>query len=152
MTKAILPTAAVITLIICLLFYDAIARLILVVGYGLLLTVGALAIGTGFFGSWLLAEKIRMIRASRIQAEKAAHVMVVSDNGETWVRDTDKRATWKNLTGTPALYVNGTQSIPQEWEIELHRLKLATLAPKAAPHNRLFRGRPNYCHPRRLTC
>lgn len=68
---------------------------------------------------------MRTIRAARIEAEKHAHVMVITDNGETWVRDTNTRAVYRNLTGTPALYVNGKQSSPQDWEIDLYRYRLA---------------------------
>ncbi len=128
MTRFVLPTVATITAVLSLVFYDTALRMFMVAGYGLLTLAGLLAVGIGFFGSWILAEKVRMLRARRIEQKKQAHVMTITDNGETWVRDTDRRATWKNLTGTPALYVNGTQQNPQEWEIELHRLKLAAMA------------------------
>ncbi|MCG3208364.1 MAG: hypothetical protein FOGNACKC_01968 [Anaerolineae bacterium] len=128
MTRFVLPVTTVITAVISLVFYDTVARLVVIAGYGVLAIAGTLAIGIGFFGSWILAEKVRMIRARRIEAEKSAHVMVVSDNGQSWVRDTDPRATWRNLTDTPQLYVNGKQTMPADWEIELHRLKLAAMA------------------------
>ena len=54
--------------------------------------------------------------------------MTVSDNGETWVRDTNPQASWRNLTGTPALYVNGQQDTPQDWEIDPYRQRLAAMA------------------------
>ncbi len=128
MIRVVLPITAVVTAIFALVFHDAALKMFMIAGYGLLGIVGALAIGIGFFGSWILAEKVRMIRARRIDAEKQAHVMTITDNGETWVRDTDKKATWRNLTGSPTLYVNGVQSQPQEWELELYRLKLAVMA------------------------
>jgi len=74
--------------------------------------------------SWVFVEKAKTSRARRVEAEKQAHVMTVSDNGETWIRDTDTKASWRNLTGTPALYVNGQQHNPQDWEVDLHRYRL----------------------------
>jgi len=128
MTRFVLPVIAVITAVVSLIFHEQVARLVVIIGYGLFSLVGALLIVISFFASWILAEKVRMVRARRIEQEKMAHVMVVSDNNETWVRDTDAQATWRNLTGSPTLYVNGVQSQPQDWELDLYRLKLAAMA------------------------
>ncbi len=118
----------VVTLLLSILFYEQVAAIVVVVGYTAVTLFALLSALTLFFGGWNLAERIKLTRARRIEAEKQAHVLTVSDNGETWVRDTDPKATWRNLTGNPALYVNGQQHNPQEWELELHRLKLAALA------------------------
>jgi len=76
---------------------------------------------------------VRLLRAHRIEAEKQAHVLTITDNNETWVRDTDKKAAWRNLTGTPSLYVNGNQQPPADWEIELHKMRLAAMSqPRSA--------------------
>ncbi|MCG3208336.1 MAG: hypothetical protein FOGNACKC_01939 [Anaerolineae bacterium] len=110
------------------LFWSQVAAILLAVGYVLAGGLALATIGAGFFGGWILAERIKMLRAARIEAEKQAHVLTITDNGETWVRDTDKRAVWRNLTGTPALYVNGTQHTPADWELEIHKMKLAAQA------------------------
>lgn len=126
--RNLIITVTIITVVVSLIFHKQVANIVLVIGYTIAILFATLATLTLFFGGWNLAERVRLIRARRIEAEKQAHVMTITDNGETWVRDTDGKATWRNLTGTPALYVNGQQHIPQEWEIELHRLKLAALA------------------------
>ena len=126
--KNLLAIVTVITLILSILFYSQIAAAILVIGYTLAGVLGLVAMLVGFFGAWFLAERMRIFRAQRIETEKHAHVMTISDNGETWVRDTDQKASWRNLTGTPALYVNGKQHRPDDWEIDLHRQKLAAMA------------------------
>jgi len=129
LTRYILPVVGVVTVVLSFIFYEAVARLVLLAGYGLLGLAGTVAVGLGFFGSWILAEKVRLLRAHRIEAEKQAHVMTITDNNETWVRDTDKKAAWRNLTGTPSLYVNGNQQPPADWEIELHKMRLAAMTP-----------------------
>lgn len=93
------------------------------------LTLAALVVialaGGVFFVGWWLVERLRIMRAGRIEAEKAAHVLVVTDNGETWIRDTNNRASWRNLTGTPALYVNGRPTQASDYELELFKYRLA---------------------------
>lgn len=128
MKPMLLLSLGLVTLIVCLVFYERLAPVVVLAGYTLVGSLALLLLATLFLGAWSLAEKVRLNRAQRIEAEKQAHVLTITDNGETWVRDTDPKATWRNLTGTPALYVNGQQSLPAEWEIELYRLKLAALA------------------------
>ena len=130
--RYLLAAVAIVALIVCVIFYQQIAQVIVVLGFALagLLVIGGLL--GAIFGSWYLAERVKMIRAGRIEAEKRANVMVLDSNGESWIRDTDIKATWRNLTGTPSLYVNGQQATPQDWEIDLHRLKLAAMAQTSA--------------------
>ncbi|MCG3211552.1 MAG: hypothetical protein FOGNACKC_05198 [Anaerolineae bacterium] len=128
MKRGLITLLGFIFLMTFVIYWDEITRLALLVLYTTLILIVLAILTLGFVGSWLLAEKVRMIRAHRIEAEKSAHVMVVSDNGQSWVRDTDPHATWRNLTDTPQLYVNGQQTMPADWEIELHRLKLAAMA------------------------
>lgn len=124
--------AVIIIVIISLIFYNQIAALLLVVGYTIIAGIGLLGGIALLFGSWYLRERVLLLQASRIEAQKQASVLTISDNGETWVRDTDSRATWRNLTGTPSLYVNGNPAAPQDWEMELHRLRLASTANTSA--------------------
>lgn len=78
------------------------------------------------FSSWWLSEKMRMIKADRIEREKSAHVTVVSNNGQTWIRDTDKNAEWKNLSDTPLWRVNGEDRLPNEVEMQIYKQRLLT--------------------------
>lgn len=75
--------------------------------------------------TWLGFERLRIIRANRLEIEKQSQLHIVTDNGETWVRDTNLKAVWRNLTGTPAWRINGYHQTPSDLEIELHRLWLA---------------------------
>lgn len=125
-------TVAIVTLIFSLIFWQQIAAAIAMIGYAAAASVALVGLGGLFFGGWYLRERIGMLRAQRRQADRESHVLTVTENGETWVRDTDQKATWRNLTGTPALYVNGKPAMPQEWEIELHRLRLLTQASRPA--------------------
>lgn len=129
-----------VTLLLSIIFYEQVAAIVTVIGYTAAALFALLSAITLFFGGWNLAERVKLTRARRIEAEKQAHVLTVSDNGETWVRDTDPKATWRNLTGTPALYVNGKQHTPQEWEIDLHRLKLAAQAQTRAAAAQVIPG------------
>ncbi len=130
--KKLLVGIATVTTTLSLLFYSQIAVVILIIGYVLAGVLGLVIMVGGFFGAWFLAERLRLIRAARIEAEKQAHVLTITDNGETWMRDTDSRATWRNLTGTPALYINDQYHEPSNLEIELFRYRLAMMqkAPK----------------------
>lgn len=103
--KHLLLLTAFIIAMLALFFYAEVAAALVVIGYVLAGVLGVAALGGTFFGGWFLLERLRLLRAARLQAEKAAQVQIVSDNGETWVRDTDPKSTWRNLTGTPALYV-----------------------------------------------
>ncbi len=124
----LIMTAAACTVILAIIFYSQIAAAVVVVGYTLAAVIALAGIIGLVFGGWYLSERLKLLRASRIQAEKQAHVMIVTDNGESWVRDTDSHSVWRNLTATPALYVNGQQANPQPWEVELYRLRLLALA------------------------
>lgn len=132
MKKHLITVTATVTLILALAFYEAIFQALLAIGYtaaGLLALAG---LGGLFLYGWYWKERIGILRAQRRLADRESHVLTVTENGETWVRDTDQKATWRNLTGTPALYVNGRPAMPQDWEIELHRYRLALASSRAA--------------------
>lgn len=131
MTKHLVTITATITLIVIVAFYQVISQALLILGYGTAALLALAGLVGLFFGGWYLRERIGILRAQRRQADRESHVMTVTENGETWVRDTDQKATWRNLTGTPALYVNGKQAMPQDWEIELHRFRLALMNSRA---------------------
>jgi hypothetical protein len=84
----------------------------------------SVAITAVFFVVWWLSEKMRLIKADRIEREKSAHVMVVPGYNETWIRDTNRKAEWHNLTGTPLLSINGIERLPTDLELKLHELRL----------------------------
>jgi hypothetical protein len=110
--KHLLLLTAFIIAMLALFFYAEVAAALVVIGYVLAGALGVAALGGAFFGGWFLLERLRLLRAARLQAEKSAQVQIVSDNGETWVRDSDPKSTWRNLTGPPARYVPRSRSPP----------------------------------------
>ncbi len=125
MRRYLFPLFAITLVIMSLLFAEQVARAVVLIGYAVAGVIAATAVLAGVFGGWFVVEKLRFLRAARLEAEKQAHVLMITDNGETWVRDTDKNATWRNLTGTPALYVNGRYQEPSSLEVDLYRYRLA---------------------------
>ena len=71
------------------------------------------------FGVWYLSEKMRMIRATRIEMEKNAHIFTMRAGKQVFIRDTNTKATWKALHLQPNFLINGsptTETTPQEME------------------------------------
>src|SRR5687767_4991286 len=86
---------AVITVIICFIFYEQVTAAIQIVGYamaGIVCLVGGLGF---FFGGWYLIERLRIIRATRVETEKHAHVMTVITGNQVFIRDTNPKAYWR---------------------------------------------------------
>lgn len=52
-------------------------------------------------------ERFLILRTKRIEREKKANVLVVTNNGQTHIRDTDKNASWLALHLDPRIYSNG---------------------------------------------
>jgi hypothetical protein len=73
----------------------------------------------------IATEKFKKVRAERRKLEQDAEFSVIDSNDETWIRETNKRATYVNLTGTPLLKVNGREQQPTDFEIALHKYRLA---------------------------
>jgi hypothetical protein len=80
--------------------------------------LGLFAICVTFFGGWYLAEKMRMLRAARIDLEKQAHVLQLHNGNQTWIRDTDHNAVWHSLHLEQRVYSNGKYSEPNQTERE----------------------------------
>lgn len=68
------------------------------------------------FGGWYLAERMKLLRAKRIEAEKQANVLTFSNHGQLWVRDTDHRATWHALHLEQRVYSNSLYQEPTDLE------------------------------------
>ncbi|GIK39533.1 MAG: hypothetical protein BroJett011_33660 [Chloroflexota bacterium] len=143
MTKYLITITATVTLIVVIVFYQTIVQALLIVGYTAAALLTLAGLGGLFFGGWYFKERIGILRAQRRQADRESHVTVVTDNGQTWIRDTDSHATWRNLTGSPALYVNGKQAQPEAWELELYRLRLLALAAGRGRHDPTFAALPD---------
>ena len=102
-------------------YWHEISRLMLALLYAGT-TVATLALVAGFFlAGWYTLERLRMVRAARIEAEKQAHVLTLSNHGLTWVRDTDGHAVWHNLSLEQRVYANGRYAPPTAIEAQAWR-------------------------------
>ena len=63
-----------------------------------------------------LTERIKLLRAGRIEAEKQAHVLVIQDSGQIFIRDTDQSALWRAAHLQQSLYANGHYEQPSDQE------------------------------------
>lgn len=112
-----------------IIFYDQVARAVTLAAFALagLVTIA----GAGFIAAtgWFAVEKMRFYRAKRIEAEKQAHVMTLTDNGQVWVRDTDRRAIWRALHLEQRVF--STTTFEQPSEIEARAWHLFNLPSRA---------------------
>lgn len=113
---------ALVTLIICLTFWQQIASAILMVGTVAAVIVGIAGLVALFFGGWYLRERMRITRAARIEAEKQAHVMVVTSGHQVFIRETDHNANWRAAHLDPRFYANGSYSEPTQTEAHAYHV------------------------------
>lgn len=100
-------------------YLDRVAsRELKLIGLGVVGLLVMALMGGMFLAGWLLLEKMRMVRARRIEAEKQAHVTIVTNGGMTWIRDTDHKATWHNISIDPRIYANGSYTEPNAIELQ----------------------------------
>lgn len=132
-----LAIVAIIALTVCLIFYQQIAHAILIVGYTAAVLLSIAGTLTLFFGGWNLLERMKMRRAARIDAEKNAHVMVVTSGHQVFIRETDHNATWRAAHLDPRFYANGIYSEPTPTESNayavFHAPRLASSNPAQMP-------------------
>ena len=75
--------------------------------------------GAMVFAAWYLFEKMRMVRANRIEMEKKAHVLTVVNGRQVFVRDTDPKAHWHGLHLEVRAYSNGRPQAPTATEMKI---------------------------------
>ncbi len=66
---------------------------------------------------WYGVERLRMMRASRIEIEKQAHVMAVTAGYQVFIRDTDGKARWRAAHLDSRVYANGHPTEPTPTEV-----------------------------------
>jgi hypothetical protein len=113
--KKYLFAASIIITVYLSLFYHSELLLAVWILSGIVFV--AMGIGLVFLG-WYASERIRMIRADRIEREKSAHVLTIHQHGQFWVRDTDHRAVWHGLHLEQRVYSNGRNSYDEPTEQE----------------------------------
>ncbi len=116
MKNQILAVVVLITLALAFIFYDEIRPVVIVTAY-IIAGLGVL----GFLAfvllyGWYLAEKVKTFRASRIKAEREAHVFTVQVGNQVHIRDTDPHAHWRAAHLDSRLYANGKQTDPTDTE------------------------------------
>lgn len=72
-------------------------------------------------GIWWIVEKMKVIRALRLEAERKAEVLVVNNGSQTWAYHT-REGQWHNLALGPRLYANGQMTRPEDFEMTNWRL------------------------------
>lgn len=122
MKTYVFGTIALVTLIFGLLFWQQIALAIQIIGYTVAGVLALAGLITVCFGFWNLRERLRMTRAARIEAEKQAHVMVVTSGNQVFIRETDHRATWRAAHLDPRFYANGNYTEPTPTEARAYEV------------------------------
>jgi hypothetical protein len=79
----------------------------------LVIAVVILLVMTGWYG----VERLRMMRANRIEMEKQAHVMTVTSGYQVFIRDTDNKAHWRAAHLDSRIYANGHATEPTPTEL-----------------------------------
>ncbi|MCL4300558.1 MAG: hypothetical protein KJ077_32780 [Anaerolineae bacterium] len=132
MTRYVIIATATATLILAVIFYQPIVQALLVVGYIAAALLGLVGLFGLFFGCWYLAERMRMIRATRIEAEKQANVLALTNDHGVFIRETDKHAAWLQLHQMPQWRINGTPADPTPAELATFQAFLASRHARAA--------------------
>lgn len=125
-----LAVVSLVTLLLSVVFYRQLAQAIMLLSYITAVLLVLAAVGGGLLAGWFVIEKMRLLRASRIEAEKQAQVMVITNHGQTWIRDTNHKAIWKAGHLEQRVYSNGRYTVPSPTETEAWQW---LNAPKSAP-------------------
>ncbi|MBE7553120.1 MAG: hypothetical protein HS126_18765 [Anaerolineales bacterium] len=133
MTKYLITITATVTLIVVIVFYQTIVQALLFVGYAAAALLGLAGLFGLFFGGWYLVERIKMIRATRIEAEKQGNVLALANEHGVFIRETDKKAVWFQLHQMPQWRINGTPQEPTPAELATYRDFLASRHRAALP-------------------
>lgn len=122
MKRYVFGAVAIAALVCCLVFYQEIAAALKVIGYVMAGVVAIAGIIGLVFGGWYLIERIRVVRAARIESEKQAHVLTIVSGNQVFIRDTDHRASWRAAHLDSRVYANSQYSEPSPaetwaWEV-----------------------------------
>ena len=117
MKKELVITIVVIFIVLVIAYYEEIRQAVIVlvyttVGLTLLFLIGIICLAI-----WAVVERVRILRARRIEAEKQAHVLTVTVGSQVFVRDTDTRAAWRLLHLEARTYITSTDREPSDREM-----------------------------------
>ncbi|MCB0165395.1 MAG: hypothetical protein KDI79_14295 [Anaerolineae bacterium] len=118
MKKMLILIIAMVTIILVMAYYETIRPIVLTVAILLAVLV---VLGVGlilFLAIWQFVERVKLLRAQRIEAEKQAHVLTITAGNQVFVRDTDQRATWRLLHLEARTLVNQTAPTPDDQELQ----------------------------------
>jgi len=86
---------------------------------GVLITIAIIIFIMIAFSLWFIVEKMLIIRATRIEAEKNANVLVVTNNGQVFIRETNYKAWWRTAHLDARTYANGQNTYEQPNQFEV---------------------------------
>lgn len=72
--------------------------------------------------TWLAVERLKMMRAKRIEQEKEAHVKIVTAGHQVFIRETDLKAHWRAAHLDPRIYANKQYSEPTQTEVAAYQI------------------------------
>ncbi len=122
MKKQVIISLVIFAAILVVIFYDEISQAIRIISYTItcllvlsfLLIIGPLL--------WYVVERMRLLRARRIEAERQAHVMTITVGNQVFVRDTNQSANWRAMHLEARTYINSQYSEPSSPEIQRWQL------------------------------
>ena len=124
--RQLVSFAILVTLIIIIAFYEIIADFIVLIGYILVVTLGAMALITVVYGTLMAVERWRLARVGRIEAKKNADTLIVANEHGVFIRERDTKAVWLSLHQMPQWRVNGQPQEPTEAELLTFQAFLAS--------------------------
>ncbi|MCP4409467.1 MAG: hypothetical protein GY807_17295, partial [Gammaproteobacteria bacterium] len=122
MKKQVFISLVIFAAILVVIFYDEISQAIRIISYTIacllvlsfLLIIGPLL--------WYAVERMKLLRARRIEAERQAHVMTITVGNQVFVRDTNQSANWRAMHLEARTYINSQDSEPSSPEIQRWQL------------------------------
>ena len=122
MKKQVAATLTVLAVVLALIFYDEISSAIVILAYTLVVLLALTFLIMAGLIVWYVVERMKLLRARRMETEKRAHVMTVTVGNQVFVRDTDPQAIWRAMHLEARAYINSQYQEPssleeQRWQL-----------------------------------
>lgn len=114
--RRVIPITTTITAILIAVYHKQILDALMILIYAIIIMLILGCVIIGFLGYWYISEKMKGIRAERRMLEKESHVTVVTNQGQTFIRDTDPKANWRAAHMDARIYANGNNTEPNSVE------------------------------------
>jgi len=138
MKKQVIAALTFLAIVFALIFYDKISQAMVILAYVLIALLVISFLLMAMLIVWYVVERMKLLHAQRIEAEKQAHVMTVTVGNQVFVRDTDPQAIWRAMHLEARAYINSQSQEPSSLEEQRWQLfnmpqrvgnKLLTLPP-----------------------